>query len=265
MNSAGRPDFLSYQQDFITWLTALDERNAWDCAVAALLKDDCVYRLSAYQGSYLGRVTKNLSETLFEPCEKIFGKDEVFRVLASFFKLHPPSTDSLTDAALALPSFIRAQQVRPEVLLFADLVEVSLIRWRLLTGDDPSEKRLDVAAPLSNVFLLSTAHYIHPTGHHDLGRTWQVSTGAEAMLPNADVWQEILAEKVGVILAKTSPTMLSVVSVPPALVSFVTALIEGHSVEDAIEALDDKQYSSLPFLLNEFLSKIASLGMLKDT
>ncbi|NBW82656.1 DUF2063 domain-containing protein, partial [bacterium] len=167
-----------YQQEFVEWLVALDERRGCEAPVAEYVKKKFQYRFEAYQGSYLGRVTSNLSSTLFEACEKVFGKEFVQQVLAAFFKEHPPTADILTNAAAGLPDFLRSQQFSREALLFADLVDVSLQRWRVLTGDDPVVSVPTSTTPLSSVSLVTSSAYVPASGQHDLFVAWGCSAEA---------------------------------------------------------------------------------------
>jgi hypothetical protein len=257
----GSRDLFKYQQEFVEWLVALDERRGSEAPVGAFVKQQFLHRLEAYQGSYLGRVTSNLSTTLFEVCEKIFDKDFVQQVLAAYFKEHPPTADILTNAAGGLPAFLRAQQSTREALLFADLVDVSLLRWNVLTGHDPVLVAPKSTSPLSEVYLVGASAYVPASGQHDLFAAWGCSADAcEAGIPEC-----VFEAQVGVLIAKPSPLEFSLVAVPGPLHLLAEILVNGGSVEDAVNGLaadDAANEEQLPQLLQIFLSKLTSSGLM---
>lgn len=263
MTKAGQDPF-KYQRDFVEWLVALDERRGSDSPVAEVVMEQFLYRLEAYQGSYLGRVTANLSSTLFEACEKIFEKEFVQQVLAAYFKEHPPMASVLTEAANGLPDFLRAQKMTREALLFADLVEVSLLRWKVLTGKDPVAVAPSPSTPLSEVHLVGCSAYVPASGQHDLFSAWEFSAEVFAK----GIPEEIFENRVGALIAKISPLEFTLVAVPAPLHRLAEILVDGGSVEDAVSGLVADAAGSdsgLPELLQSFLAKITSSGLMTST
>lgn len=248
-----------YQKQFVEWLTALDERTPSESVIAESLHASSVYRLNAYQESYLGRVTSSLSETLFEACENLFGAERVAQVLASFFKTHPPSAESLTSAADRLPTFLRTLGDSRDALLFADLAEMSLLRWRLLTAEDPIVVPPSASASLSQLRLVRPAAFVAAGGHHALDRAWdwaQKPCEAE-VLP-----EDIFEQKRGVLLVKASAWEFSVVGVPPSLELFVCSLVNGRTVEEALGCLENDDSDVLAQLVQQIVARLAGCRLL---
>ena len=232
-----QPKDFQYQRELIEWLTALDERSGSEAPIASFIKQDTLHRLDTYQASYLGRITANISETIFEACENLFGKELVSQILASFFKIHPPRAETLTEAASALPNFLRTTDASPEALLFADLAELSLKRWQILISEDPTHTQPAGNAPLSRLCLQAQAAYLSPAGHYDLSEAW--NTAQKPISSDVDNLSEaIFASRKGIIFGKTGATEFVVVGVPDPLATFARALMRGASVEMAIDALE---------------------------
>lgn len=258
-NSAADDTASNYQNDFLNWLTALDERSGGESELAQWVKPEYLHRLETYQSSYLGRVTANLSDTLFEACENLFGKELVAQVLAGFFKENPPRASALTSAADTLPARLRATHVEREALLFADLAEICIVRWKVLTGEDPPQRPFDSVGngnaniDLSAVYLSPQAHVVWPCAQHDLSEAWMLaqstqstqSTQSAQSAQASTVPEHLFNNVTGVILAKSSPTDFHVIAVPGGLEGFVRGLAAGFSVEQAIEKLE-QQLETLP-------------------
>ncbi|MEY4065999.1 MAG: putative DNA-binding domain [Pseudomonadota bacterium] len=249
-----------YQKQFLEWLTALDERTPAESDIGNYLNESSVYRLNAYQESYLGRVTASLSETIFESCEHLFGKEFVAQVLASFFKAQPPTAESLTSAAEALPHFLRTlNKESRDALLFADMAEISMLRWRLLTSVDPIVVAPSASASLSELRLVQPAAFVAPSGHHSLERAWECSQAPhdEEFLPEG-----IFVEQRGVLLVKASAWEFSVVGVPQALEVFVSSLVEGRTVEEAVGCLEHEGSDELADLVQQMMAQLMGSRLL---
>lgn len=257
---------LQYQKLFVDWLTSLDTTSAADSRLSHLVKTKYLHRLDTYQASYLGRVTGNLSDTLFESCENLFGRDLVAQILAGFFKLNPPQSDSITAAADGLPAMLRQTQTSAEALLFADLADICIARWRILTGADSSQTPVPDGTPLSKLHLSQCAHLIWPCAQHDLSETWILAQNKmTSELPGS-----LFSKEVGVLLAKSSPVSFQVISVPASLRVLAQALLNGADVESAVLNLEQqletkpmtRDRDSVPHQLQEFLYHLSRLALL---
>lgn len=233
-------DSFEYQRTFIEWLTALNESSGAHSPVASFVKPQYRYRLDTYQSSYLGRITANLSDTLFEPCENLFGRDFVAQVLAGFFKAQPPTSASLTSAAEGLPELLRSGETSREALLFADLLELSQLRWKILIErDSPVQRAVQEDTALSDLHLIRSARLLLPSGVHDLSEAWTHAQNQQI----SNIPEVIFSEQRGVLLGKSSPLHFHVITVPNELEAFVKALVAGSSVEQAVEHLEQELLS----------------------
>lgn len=252
-----------YQEQFVEWMTALDSRAPEASLLVGELCEQTVYRLEAYQTSYLARVTSTLSDTLFEACENLFGIELVSQLLAGYFKLHPPKAEKLTDAPQGFPQYLRAQVQSREGLLFADLADVCLQRWKMLTAHDPTQQFPTVDTLLSRMAVLSPAAYIHPCSSHDLSAAW----GFAQEKANAILSESIFKETRGVFLVKSSPTDFAVIGIPSVLSSMAKALASGESIETAIDELSrsasaDGENTAL--LVQHLIACFSAAGLLTE-
>ena len=259
---------LHYQKLFVDWLTSLDATPAAESGLAYLVKTKYLHRLDTYQASYLGRVTGNLSDTLFEACENLFGPELVAQILAGFFKASPPQADLITDAANGLPAMLRQTQTAAEALLFADLAEICIARWRILTSADSVHAPIPEGHPLNQVQLSKNVHLIWPCARHDLSETWTLAQRKiDSGLPAG-----IFSQEVGVLLAKSSSVSFHVVAVPERLRTLVQSLVNGADVESAVLDLErhlegnssSKNRHSIPDQLQELLSSCISKYLQKQ-
>ncbi|MEN9529053.1 MAG: hypothetical protein RI932_926 [Pseudomonadota bacterium] len=244
-----------YQWSFVEWMTSLDARTPAESELRDVVTAESLYRLETYQSSFLSRISSNLSETLFEACENLFGVEVVAKVLAGFFKFHPPTAESITDAPAQLPEHLRATAHTKEALLFADVADVCMRRWRILTAADPHAVSPTEDTPLEAVHLMSPSDYIAPSGQHDLAAAWE--SGAEK--PFEYLPDSLFGDSAGLLLVKTSPTDLTFVRVPIQLNEFVRALVAGLSIEQAVDALEQSASADAEnclALLTEFMAKM---------
>jgi hypothetical protein len=262
MDKDMNPDIFQYQKDFVAWLTELNEKSGLSSGMEKHIRSKYLSRLDTYQSSYLGRITVNLAETVFEPCVRLFGRDFVCRVLASHFKTYPPENSTLTSAADFLPEVLRVGIDHPEAMLFADVCEICIRRWKILTSIDPVHTSFDFnTEDLDTVYLKSEVELITPCAKHDLSGAWLLATQHESpeSLP-ADLFKTIS----GVLLCKSSPTQFHVVDVPQQLIAFCLALVEKRSVASAIDQLENHLSASEPQTeksasLTDISSKLQSL------
>lgn len=260
-------DVFHYQEDILRWLTALDARSGRESGLEKYVLENHLYRLDTYQSSYLGRITINLTDTVFEPCAKLFGRDFVCSLLAAFFKSHPPVSPTLTAAAAELPNHLRSHGETRESLLFADFAALCLERWELLIGPDPQFQRISLAdSSLSWVYLIPQSRFIAPCGAHDLANAWIDAQNAVALQMPTRLFESTC----GVLLTKTSATDLHVISVPESLIQFAGALVAGHSIEDSVGILEsnmpttstDSHEQDVSAALSSFLESLSFLGVL---
>ncbi|MBM3382920.1 MAG: hypothetical protein FJY29_10810 [Betaproteobacteria bacterium] len=250
-----------YQWSFVEWMTSLDARTPLESELCDVVTSESLYRLETYQSSFLSRISSNLSETIFETCENLFGAEVVAKVLAGFFKFHPPTADSITDAPIQLPEHLRATADTKEALLFADVADVCMMRWRILTAEDPHGVSPRGDTPLDAVHLLSPSEYIAPSGKHDLAAAWEAgSEKTSEHLPDS-----LFNDSAGLLLVKSSPTDLTFVRVPTKLNEFVRALVAGLSIEYATDAFEQSAAADAEnclALLTEFMAKMQAQGLL---
>lgn len=264
MSEADESKIFAYQNEFINWLTALNEIQGANSSIGTFVTPNVVHRLETYQSSYLGRVTTNLAQTLFEPCENLFGKEYVFHILASFFKAHPPRSDALTAAADALPQFVREHQSRREDLLFADLAEICIHRWKILIEIDFEPRLPQTDTPLEEVFLKQNSVFLEPSGTLDLAEVWLWAQEKRS----THIPLEFFEKSSGVLLSKDTALDFLVVGVPEQLMPFARALTLRQSIQDAIEVLDEaldenSDDSQVSLTLRDFLHVLSSLKMLE--
>jgi len=263
MTTEPPPFDFKYQNQFVEWMTALDSRDPDASPMAREICENTVYRLEAYQSSYLARVTSTLSDTLFEACENLFGIELVSQLLAGYFKLHPPHAENLTDAPQGFPQYLRAQVKSREGLLFADLADVCLQRWKMLTAHDPKQQIPTAETPLSRMAVLSPAAYIHPCSNHDLSAAW----GFAQEKTNAILNESVFIEVRGVFLVKSSPTDFSVIGIPLALSSMAKSLASGDSLEAAIDELSSNANAdgeSIAPLVQHLVACFSAGGLLTE-
>jgi hypothetical protein len=225
-----------YQKNFLEYLTNLEKFSACHTPLSRNLKDPKLNRIETYQSSYLGRITSNLADSLFEECTNLFGRELVSRVLADYFKCNPPTATNLIDAPDNLPTYLRSCSESKEALLFADLAEMCLKRWAILTGPDPKVSPACTDSNFSELFLLPSANFIKPSAHHDLYCCWNQSQ-SQSQSQKYDIPEEIFNHSVGVLLAKTSPTQFFALAVSSEVYPFIEAMVQGTSLEEALETL----------------------------
>jgi hypothetical protein len=253
-----------YQKHFVEWMTSLDERTPENSGLQDIVSPDSLYRLETYQSSFLSRISNNLCETLFEACENLFGVELVAQILAGFFKFNPPTAESITEAPNALPSYLRATAKTREALLFSDLAEISIKRWKILTALDPRVVQPNELTPLHQLHLVKPSAYIQACSKHDLATAWQLSESKiSGGLP------ESLFEKcTGVLIAKSSPTDLTILTVPEQLQCFVQALVQGSSVEHGIDVLEQSSVGNEEvciMLMSEMMTALQAQNLLTQS
>lgn len=253
-----------YQEKFVEWLSALDDCSPEQCTLAEYIQAKSIYRLNTYQSSYLGRITANLSENLFEFCENIFGKELVTTLLATYFKHHPPRSESLTDAPVGLPETLRQQTSAPESLLFADLAEVCIQRWKILTSEDPVILLPNSDTSLNELKLIKQSSYIQPCGEHNLFSVWEASQVKQSAFKS----QTFFSECIGILIAKTSPIDFIALRVPKELSALVNALIEDKTAEQALSILSEsfsEESEMLTQQVNEFFNRATAMRLFTRT
>lgn len=221
-----------YQRHFVDFINTLEKPSAKNSRILASIDDKFAYRLETYQSSYLGRITTNLAESLFEECQSLFGNELTSQILAGFFKNNPPKANNLINAADRLPEYLRTHTDSPQSLLFADLSEICIQRWALLTDADPTRQAPTQHVSLDSLYLMRTARLIKPCAHHNLYACWTLAQLHTVQIPNS-----VFEKSSGVLLAKTSATELSVIDVPMEIVPLIEALRNGASLSEAVQFL----------------------------
>ena len=250
-----------YQKDFLEYLHSLEKFSSKKSPLQQSLNTTEIKRVETYQSSYLGRITSNLADTLFEECTNIFGRELVSKVLAGFFKSSPPTAANLIDAPNMISDHLRSSTHSKEYLLFADLAEICIKRWAILTGPDPKSCLPSANSSFSDLFLLPTTDFLKPCSQHDLYLCWNQSQTQSDEIP-----EEIFKQQCGVLLAKTSPTLILVIAVPTELYPLAESMIQGSSLEQAIENLtlceSDISQQSLAKALQSFIATLAGSHVL---
>lgn len=250
-----------YQKDFIDYVNTLEKFSADTTSLYRSLKNPKIERIESYQSSYLGRVTSNLADTIFEECAHLFGHELVAHLLADFFKNEPPTAANLIDAPANLTVYLREGTTSRESLLFADLAEICLKRWAILIGPDPKLSPPSTSSNFSELFLLPSTDYVKPCAKHDLYSCWN-----QAQSKTDCISEEIFMEFSGVLLAKTSPTNFLVIAVPPELSPLVESMTQGSNLELAIDTLTQStrelSQESLAATLQHLISTLVGSNIL---
>lgn len=262
------PAAFRYQQELVAWLTDLNGCSGLESGLEKFILPAHLYRLDTYQSSYLGRITINLAKTVFEPCANLFGTEFVCLVLAGYFKTLPPASDALTSAADGLPEVLRKDEINREALLFADLCEICIRRWTILTSADPQSSTCNfVHEDLHRVFLKKETLLVRPSSRHDLAFAWSLTTQSN---PAAGLPDSIFAAVSGVLLCKSTATEFHVTEVPETLMVFCSSLTEQMSVASAIDVLDFqlKHFSpsaavAATAALQEFMARLNAVNALE--
>lgn len=260
MNKEKFEEEFRYQMEFVDYLNSLEKISHSKTRLASSLSDKYLYRLETYQSSYLGRITSNLSDTLFQECQNLFGQELVAQVLAGFFKVTPPTETNLIDAPRKLTEYLRNNTSSKESLLFADLAEICIRRWAILIGPDFEASTPSTDTPFSDLYLLRSTELVKPCAHHDLYLCWLSSQSKDAEIP-----EDIFQQSSGVLLAKTSPTDFIVVAVSSSVLPLVEALNRGLSLEQALDAFTEheSEATSQKTLFDDVQSLITSLAASK--
>lgn len=258
-------EFLSYQVHFMEWLTALDDRHIAETVLSDLVDENYLHRLETYQASYLGRITANLSETVFAACENLFGREFVTHVLAGYFKSQPPRAADLTSAADSLPNMLRQSNESREALLFADVADLCVRRWSVLTDADDHAPPATDEHSLEQIFLRTGSQLLKPCGVHDLAAAWSHSARADSeLLPEI-----IFAQKRAILFGKNHQLKFQVVAIAEPFETFAEALVNGFSIAASVDALESelstKKFaeSGLTEDFQNLLTTLAQLGLLK--
>lgn len=260
MNESKPPSINSYQEKFLDWLTALDERSPEDSPLREWCTQDSLYRLKAYQSSYLARVTSNLSDTLFETCENLFGKETVVEILGSYFKHNRPTSPMLTDAPLNLPNWLRERSADPHAFLFADMVEVCIQRWKILTSYDPHIVLPNESTSLTQIRLIDQICYIHPSAKHDLALAWNDGLTRTSSTIN----EKIFTSVTGLLIGKNSPTEFVALGVPEMISPLARNLASGMNAEEALIFFSNENPSneqSIESAVQEFFTALSAMRL----
>lgn len=229
-----KSETFKYQFDFIEYLASLEKFSSNETPLSESLKNVKINRIETYQSSYLGRITTNLADTLFEECANLFGRELVSRILADFFKHKPPTAENLIHAPNEISTYLRNRTDTKESMLFADLADICIRRWEILTGPDPIAFQPTAQTSFSELFLIPSADFVSPCAHHDLYHCWN-----EAQFASEVLAEKVFEEQRGVLLAKTSPTNFSVIAISPLLAPLVESMVQGSSLEQALERLTE--------------------------
>jgi hypothetical protein len=253
--------FFQYQIHFMVWLTDLDDRRAAESLLSNSVDERYLHRLETYQASYLGRITANLSETIFEACENLFGKEFVAHVFAGFFKSQPPRAADLTSAADELPAILRQSNQSREALLFADVADLCTRRWSILTDTDDNDTQATDQHSLENIFLRSGSQLLMPSGAHDLAAAWSHA----AYSNNGSLPEIIFTQRRAVLLGKNHHLQFQVVAIAEPFEPFAQALIDGLSVAASVDILESElalKKADESDLTEEFQNLLATLTQL---
>lgn len=259
------PEFLNYQVHFMEWLTALDDRRGAQSPLCDSVDENHLHRLETYQASYLGRITANLSETVFEACENLFGKEFVTHILAGYFKSHPPRAAELTSAANTLPNVLRQSNESREALLFADVADLCIRRWSVLTDSDDNSPQANDTHPFEQIFLRTGAQLLKPSGAHDLAAAWSHAAHTD----NEILPEIIFSQRRAVLFGKNDHLKFHVVAVAEPFETFAQALVDGLSIAASIDSLESElaknetAESNIPEEFQSLLATLTQLGLLK--
>jgi Putative DNA-binding domain len=228
-----------WQQQLTAWITEpkakLDSR------------DRPPTNVDIYRQGYRARLVATMSETVFAPLARHWGKQNCARLLAQFFGARPPRATLVLDAASALPSWVGQQRdVGPAWL--GSFSELCVQQWELLHGPDVLSTQPDLGTTdPGDVFLADGVRVVFSPQTGLLHARWIGSDDVEAA-PSGE----------GVMLVKQGHERITSLLVPTKMRGFVHTLLFGESLAVACLALDAVE----PADLTSYVVRLASRGAL---
>ena len=184
-----------------------------------------------YRDAYLSRPALALSESILERVGTIFGSEFLQSLLADYLREAAPQHPIMVECLRGFHPWLVSKgwdRSHPEL---CDLVRLSLARWDVLIGLDPSPADFSAKpdeADLQHMVLQSNhALLLSQVPIYDL---WMAGD------PERDASEELWVrdKPQAILFYKSSATVLETLLVPDGLESFTQTLADGSSLAEAI-------------------------------
>jgi uncharacterized protein (UPF0276 family) len=251
--SSASSDCLAWQHDFLACLQSplpVKDSLAAHPELALRLEPTTAERLDVYRLGYYSRVTATLADTLFEKASALVSADSIRGVLGRFRERFPATQPRLTACCDEVPLFAQTLPDVAEVPWLPDFLQLCLERWRVLTGADPvplKEGGRQVFQP-HEAFLQRNAAFL--VSQHPLFSLWRLAErtlasatlgvhGHDATLdtPKGSL-EGVEPVSEAVLLFKSGTTDLEMVSVDVPFRPFVSDLLAGKTILQAIDGME---------------------------
>lgn len=207
-----------------------------------LSADDWLHnqRLMVYRKSLAARTIQGACDSIFAPLKEAFGVKPLESLLAQFFQEQFFRQEDLIDNFRTLPAFVQQNFQGKDADRFFALSSTCLIYWDLIHGKDPDSSIELSKGDLSFSYLWFPARLTPLTKEVDLAALWKKSE------------PEKIDETSGILFLKVRPSICLEIKVCQSIYPFVIKLIEGASLQEAMDDLEDMDEKQLPSL-TEFL------------
>jgi hypothetical protein len=221
---------------------------------------------AVYVNGIIGRWTSLVDATVRRAAE-VWGKPALVELLWEFASQFPPRDADINQSFRQLPRFVREHPDFSRVSGLADLLELCFLYWDLMEGDDPWLSSQVTQDP-------GRAHLLQPAVLH---RPWQSGLNLYDLWSESALrseakkvleWERLNGDEHALLLIKTAPSNVLALPVVPDVYPMVKALVDGHSLAEAVavlaETVEHGAEDRLETLLRESLDKLQSAGLLRE-
>jgi hypothetical protein len=226
-----------------------------------LLDPHTLHRLTVYRNGYYARVTSVMADAFLSRASSLVGKEGMEALLGHYFLENPASTVNMAESIHLFPNYLRLHSVHAEYPLLADLVEACLLRWKVLTGVDPTSSLSEFSSEsdAACIYLQENSAFLASEG--SIFDIWLRTECDDSENESAHEQRSVGSQAQGILFVKSQCFELQSILVPQELAPLVQMLSLRKSLAESIDELPEPALEKITSeMLQNWMKTAAECG-----